>query len=56
MLLTFNNGLGMVLIIKPADKQRVLTMLSESGQSAFVIGQMTSRQDNPVVWTGDAPW
>ena len=56
MLLTFNNGLGMILTV-PADKvAETLAMLTDQDQAAFVIGEVIARQNDAVVYTGDAPW
>ncbi|MEX0380524.1 phosphoribosylformylglycinamidine cyclo-ligase [Leuconostoc sp. MS02] len=56
MLLTFNNGLGMVLVVKPEDSKQVIAQLSEVSQPAYLIGEMTARQDDSVVFQGVAPW
>ena len=37
---TFNMGIGMVLAIDPADKDKVLSALSSTGDTAFVIGNV----------------
>ena len=56
MLLTFNNGLGMVLIVKPAHRDAVLASLAAQDQAAYVIGEMVSYAGAGVVYSGDAPW
>lgn len=38
MLRTFNCGIGMVLVVDPANKDTVLKELSAANESAFVIG------------------
>ncbi|WP_373770213.1 phosphoribosylformylglycinamidine cyclo-ligase [Weissella soli] len=53
MLLTFNNGLGMILTVRPEDADTVLHQL---GEGAYVVGQMTARQTESVVFRGEAPW
>ncbi|MDR3190976.1 MAG: phosphoribosylformylglycinamidine cyclo-ligase [Lactobacillaceae bacterium] len=53
MLLTFNNGLGMILMVRPAN---VETVMSKLGADAYVVGQMTARTAEGVTFTGEAPW
>jgi len=38
---TFNMGVGMVLAVDPADKDKVLDALSSTGDNAYVIGEVT---------------
>jgi phosphoribosylformylglycinamidine cyclo-ligase len=40
MFRTFNMGIGMVLILSPRSTNRVLTLLAEIGQKAWVIGEI----------------
>lgn len=56
MLLTFNNGLGMVLVVKSEDTQKVISQLSQTSQAAYIIGEMVNGQESGVVFEGDAPW
>jgi len=56
MLLTFNNGLGMVLVVKSENSQQVMSQLSQANQPAYLIGEMTARQEEDVVFKGVAPW
>ena len=37
---TFNMGLGMVLAIDPAEKEKALDILKEAGESAYVVGKI----------------
>ena len=37
---TFNMGLGMVLAIDPAEKEKALEILKEAGESAYVVGKI----------------
>jgi phosphoribosylformylglycinamidine cyclo-ligase len=37
---TFNCGVGVMLVVAPDDVETVLTALFESGEDAFVIGQL----------------
>ena len=56
MLLTFNNGLGMVLIVKSEASKQVMSQLSQANQPAYLIGEMIARQESGVVFQGVAPW
>lgn len=40
MYRTFNMGVGMVLVLSPKSARRALTILSELGQKAWVIGEL----------------
>jgi phosphoribosylformylglycinamidine cyclo-ligase len=40
MFHTFNMGIGMVLVLSPRSASRVLTLLAELGQKAWVIGEL----------------
>jgi phosphoribosylformylglycinamidine cyclo-ligase len=40
MLRTFNNGLGMVLVVRPKDIEDILGRLRSLGEKAFVIGEI----------------
>lgn len=37
---TFNMGLGMVLAIDPAEKEKALEILKEAGESAYAVGKI----------------
>ena len=37
---TFNNGLGMILVVSPKRLDRVQTMLKRMGESCFVVGEI----------------
>jgi phosphoribosylformylglycinamidine cyclo-ligase len=39
MFSTFNMGVGLIMIVAPDDAPRVLRLLKEAGESAFVIGE-----------------
>ena len=56
MLLTFNNGLGMVLIVKSEASTQVMSQLSQANKPAYLIGEMIARQESGVVFQGVAPW
>jgi phosphoribosylformylglycinamidine cyclo-ligase len=38
---TFNNGIGMILVVKAEETEGVLTRLKELGERAFLIGQIS---------------
>ena len=40
MLRTFNNGIGMILVIRPKELEDVLGRLNSLGEKAFVIGEV----------------
>lgn len=56
MLRTFNNGLGMVLIVRADKVETVMTDLQARDEPAFVIGEMIAKADESVIYQGDAPW
>jgi phosphoribosylformylglycinamidine cyclo-ligase len=40
MLRTFNNGIGMILIVRTKETEEILGRLNSLGQKAFVIGEI----------------
>lgn len=40
MLRTFNNGIGMILIVKSKEAQEILSRLHSMGEKAFIIGEI----------------
>jgi phosphoribosylformylglycinamidine cyclo-ligase len=40
MLRTFNNGIGMILVVRPKEVEDVLNRLNSLGEKAFVIGEI----------------
>jgi len=40
MFRTFNNGIGMILVVRPKEAEDVLAMLHSMGEKAFVIGEV----------------
>ena len=42
MLRTFNCGIGMTLCAPPAELERALAALRQSGETAAVIGEITA--------------
>ncbi len=45
----FNAGIGMVAIVPWAERQAAVQSLLDSGEQAFVIGELTARQDGEGV-------
>lgn len=43
MIRTFNNGIGMVLIVRKEDEQDVLEKLDATGEKSYVIGEVIRR-------------
>ncbi len=40
MLRTFNNGIGMILVVRPKEVDDILSRLNNLGEKAFVIGEI----------------
>ncbi len=49
MYRTFNCGAGMVLVIDPADQSDCLQRLGELGEKAWVIGEVTARENGQAI-------
>ena len=49
MLITFNCGIGMIVCVAPEDEQVTLDILSQLGETAFVIGELVEAEGKPVV-------
>lgn len=48
---TFNNGVGMVIVVDPADAEQALTTLKAFGETPWVLGEMIPRGDKaPVIY------
>ena len=45
MFNTFNMGIGLIIFIERKDKSNVLQDLKESGESAYCIGEVVSKED-----------
>lgn len=43
---TFNNGIGMVLVVPDASAQEVMDRLDGMNESAYIIGEIKSRENN----------
>ena len=44
MLKTFNNGIGMILIVRPKDQDDILSRLRSLGEKAFAIGEIAKAE------------
>jgi len=50
MLRTFNNGIGMILAVRPKELEDVLGRLHSLGEKAFVIGEvLKAEQEQPAI-------
>ncbi len=49
MFRTFNNGIGMVLIVDNQDVEQTLALLQEQGEAPVVIGRIDNAQGEPRV-------
>jgi phosphoribosylformylglycinamidine cyclo-ligase len=45
---TFNNGIGMVIVVPEASAQDVMDRLGAMGEKAYFIGEILSRENNEV--------
>jgi len=45
----FNMGIGMVLVVDPADKDRALEQFNALGEKAFVIGKVTDKPGVEII-------
>ncbi|EGF6982316.1 phosphoribosylformylglycinamidine cyclo-ligase [Listeria monocytogenes] len=48
----FNMGIGMVLAVAKSDVEKTLEVLVQNGEAAYVIGEVTTRESNAVIFTG----
>jgi len=50
MLHTFNNGIGMILIVKTKESEEILERLNSLGERAFLIGEIvkTDKEHEPI--------
>ncbi len=49
MLITFNCGIGMIVCVAPEDEHATLDSLKNSGETAFVIGELVASKGKPEV-------
>lgn len=40
----FNMGIGMVLVVKPEDVDKTISLLRENGENGYVIGEVTNQE------------
>jgi len=54
MLLTFNNGLGMLIVVSEEETQEVLERLKAMGEAAYCVGTIETREpdEDPVQFIG----
>jgi phosphoribosylformylglycinamidine cyclo-ligase len=50
MLRTFNNGIGMIFIVKAKENEEILERLNSLGEKAFVIGEIVKaeKEEEPI--------
>lgn len=48
----FNMGIGMVLAVKKGDVEKTLEVLVQNGEAAYVIGEVTTRENDSVIFSG----
>ncbi|MBC1545452.1 phosphoribosylformylglycinamidine cyclo-ligase [Listeria cossartiae] len=48
----FNMGIGMVLAVANADVEKTLEVLIQNGEAAYVIGEVTTRESDAVIFAG----
>ena len=49
MFNTFNMGVGMSIVVAPEDAERALALLRESGEDAYVIGEIVASEESIVI-------
>lgn len=52
MLRTFNCGVGMLVAVAPADAQRLVDLLNQHDEAACIVGTLTPRTGDPVIFEG----
>jgi phosphoribosylformylglycinamidine cyclo-ligase len=57
MMRTFNNGLGLVMIVSEEDTDEVLLRLKAMGETAYHIGSVEARdeKEDPIQFQNDRP-
>lgn len=53
MLKTFNCGIGMIAIVPATEADALIAHLAAAGETAFSIGTLVPRTDNPVTFEGE---
>lgn len=49
MFNTFNMGVGMTVIVDPADAEKALSVLRKNGEDAYVLGEIVRGEDGVVI-------
>ena len=49
MFNTFNMGVGMTVVVSAADADRALSLLRESGEEAYILGEIVPGGEDKVV-------
>lgn len=49
MFTTFNMGIGMMCVVAKNDAETLVKILNQNGETAYIIGNIQSRRDKPVV-------
>ncbi len=54
MLLTFNNGLGLLIVVSEEETDEILLRLKAMGEAAYCIGCIEAREEDeePVQFKG----
>ena len=52
MIRTFNCGIGMVVVAKAGEADKVMEALGKEGETAFMLGELVARDDDAVVTHG----
>ena len=52
MMLTFNNGLGLLIVVTEEETDEVVLRLKAMGETAYCVGDIASREENedPVLF------
>lgn len=56
MARTFNNGVGMVVIVSAADVEKTVALLQAEGEKVFTIGRLVKREEEACVLKGLESW
>jgi phosphoribosylformylglycinamidine cyclo-ligase len=46
MYRTFNNGIGMVVVVSADESEKALSLLQQAGEQASIIGRIETAADN----------
>lgn len=49
MFNTFNMGIGMVVAVAKQDADKALRLLSQSGEKAYIIGEITQGEEGVLL-------